>query len=141
MGAQKSYVGYTFQVVPRAVMRSHVAPVDDGIAQRAVGAVIGDSCTNTPAPALVRSRRHVGKPLEGLVDAHVATLKRQSVFALLVTLAQLRVVGKGLSVPDQLDGQVVQLLEVVARVAGRVGMYTDRGQVLHNRVLELHGLL
>lgn len=49
----------------------------------------------------------------------------------------LRVVRVRLAILDELDGVLLKLVEVVGGVGRRVGLDTEKGEVLDNRLLEL----
>ena len=105
-----------------AVMGLGIAAVDDGVAHGFVGVVDGHFGADAPFDAFVGTGFHGGKVGEVVFDGGVAAFAGEAFHALVTHFLLLGVVGVGFADLDDVDAVVVHFLEVVAGVAGLVGL-------------------
>ena len=110
------------QDIPSTVVREKVHSVDDWVTQSLVRVVHAHLRTNAPSLALRGTSLHLSKVLQIILDTVISVAGCDSVETLLTHLSLFGIVGVGFPLLDQLDGEVVQLVEVVGGVSDGVSV-------------------
>lgn len=119
------------------VVRGRVAAVDDRITHSLVGVVDRHFSPNTPPCAFVSSFVHLFEPSQVLFNRSIPPLARFSIHSLRSHSLLLGVICVGVSVLDDLDGILMQLVKVVTAVTSLIGCDTHEGEILEDGILEL----
>lgn len=119
------------------MMGNNIASVDNGIAHSLVGIIDTDLGTKTPSQAFSAPSGHLLEVLEICLDAVVPMCRCDPIHALSAHLRLLSVVGIGFTGFDDLDGKIVQSLEVVRGVSDDVSLDIHEMQVLEDGLFKL----
>jgi hypothetical protein len=122
---------------PSTVVGKNIASVNDGIAHGLVGVVDADLGAETPSQTLSAPGRHLSKVLKICLDAVVAVCRGNPIATLQAHLGLLSIVGIGVTRFDELDGKIVQSLEMVRGVSDYISVDIHEMQVLENSLFEL----